>query len=37
VQWPVSDPASDGLVVYQTPSGSAPQGSTVVLYVGSAS
>jgi beta-lactam-binding protein with PASTA domain len=36
VQWPVSDPASDGVVVWQTP-GSAPPGSTVVLFVGNAS
>lgn len=36
VQWPVSDAASDGTVVYQTPSGQAPKGSTIVLYVGSA-
>ncbi len=39
VTWPVSDAASDGTVVYQTPSAGAsiPQGSTVVIYVGSAS
>jgi beta-lactam-binding protein with PASTA domain len=36
VQWPVTDPASDGVVVYQTPTGSAPDGATIVLYVGSA-
>lgn len=36
VQWPVSDAASDGTVVYQTPSGQAPKGSTIVVYVGSA-
>jgi beta-lactam-binding protein with PASTA domain len=36
-QWPVTDPASDGVVVYQTPTGSAPRGSTIVIYVGSAS
>lgn len=36
VQWPVSDSASDGTVVYQTPSGQAPKGSTVVVYVGAA-
>ena len=35
VQWPVSDPASDGVVVWQTP-GSAPDGSTIVVYVGAA-
>lgn len=34
VQWPVSDQSSNGVVVYQTPTGSAPQGSTVVIYVG---
>jgi eukaryotic-like serine/threonine-protein kinase len=37
VQWPVSDAASDGTVVYQTPSGQAPKGSTIVVYVGSSS
>jgi serine/threonine-protein kinase len=37
VQWPVSDPASDGVVVYQTPRGSAPTGATVVIYVGTVS
>jgi beta-lactam-binding protein with PASTA domain len=37
VQWPVSDPASDGLVVYQTPSGRAPKAATIVLYVGTSS
>jgi beta-lactam-binding protein with PASTA domain len=39
VTWPVSDAASDGMVVYQTPSAGAsiPQGSVVVIYVGSAS
>jgi beta-lactam-binding protein with PASTA domain len=36
VQWPVSDAASDGTVVYQTPTGQAPKGSTIVVYVGSA-
>jgi beta-lactam-binding protein with PASTA domain len=35
--WPVSDPASEGIVVYQTPTGSAPRGSAVVIYVGSTS
>lgn len=34
VDWPVSDPASDGMVVYQTPAGEAPRGSTIVLYTG---
>lgn len=34
VQWPVSDPSNDGLVVSATPGGQAPQGSTVVVYVG---
>jgi beta-lactam-binding protein with PASTA domain len=36
VEWPVSDASSDGVVVYQTPTGTAPQGSAVVVYVGSA-
>jgi beta-lactam-binding protein with PASTA domain len=36
-QWPVSDPASDGVVVYQTPTGSAPRGSRVVIYIGAVS
>lgn len=35
VQWPVSDPSSDGIVVDQTPTGQAPQGTAVVIYVGS--
>jgi beta-lactam-binding protein with PASTA domain len=35
-QWPVSDQSNDGVVVYQTPGGSAPKGSTVVVYLGSA-
>jgi beta-lactam-binding protein with PASTA domain len=35
VEWPVSDASSDGVVVYQTPTADAPQGSTVVVYVGS--
>jgi beta-lactam-binding protein with PASTA domain len=34
VDWPVSDPASDGVVVYQTPTAPAPRGSTIVLYIG---
>jgi beta-lactam-binding protein with PASTA domain len=34
VDWPVSDPASDGVVVSQTPTGQAPKGSTIVVYVG---
>jgi serine/threonine-protein kinase len=39
VTWPVSDPSQDGVVVYETPSATAriPQGSVVVVYVGSAS
>jgi beta-lactam-binding protein with PASTA domain len=39
VSWPVSDESSDGVVVYQTPDagGSVPEGSAVVLYVGSTS
>jgi beta-lactam-binding protein with PASTA domain len=36
VQWPVSDESSDGAVVYQSPTGDAPRGSTVVVYVGAA-
>ena len=36
VQWPVSDASTDGTVVYQTPSGQGPKGSTVVIYVGAA-
>jgi beta-lactam-binding protein with PASTA domain len=35
VDWPVSDQASGGVVVYQTPSGRAPRGATIVLYIGS--
>jgi beta-lactam-binding protein with PASTA domain len=35
VDWPVSDAASDGLVVYETPASRAPEGATIVLYVGS--
>jgi beta-lactam-binding protein with PASTA domain len=35
VDWPVSDQSSDGVVVYQTPSGRAPKGATIVLYIGS--
>jgi beta-lactam-binding protein with PASTA domain len=37
VDWPVSDPSSDGVVVYQTPTGQAPKGATVVIYVGRSS
>lgn len=36
VQWPVSDASNDGVVVAETPTGQAPDGATVVLYVGSA-
>jgi len=36
VTWPVSDQSTDGTVVYETPTGQAPQGSAVVIYVGSA-
>lgn len=35
VQWPVSDASNDGIVVAETPTGRAPDGATVVLYVGS--
>jgi beta-lactam-binding protein with PASTA domain len=34
VDWPVSDASSEGTVVYQTPTGQAPKGSTIVLYIG---
>src|SRR5581483_5423018 len=39
VSWPVSDSSSDGMVVYQSPAagGQVPQGSAIVIYVGSAS
>jgi beta-lactam-binding protein with PASTA domain len=37
VQWPVSDPASESSVVYETPAGQAPEGSAIVIYVGSVS
>ncbi|MEN3342835.1 MAG: eukaryotic-like serine/threonine-protein kinase [Actinomycetota bacterium] len=35
VKWPVTDQASDGVVVAQTPAGRAPQGAAIVVYVGS--
>ena len=37
-KWPVSDSTQDGQVVYETPAGGrqAPQGSAIVIYVGSA-
>jgi len=34
VKWPVSDEASQDVVVAQTPVGRAPQGAAIVLYVG---
>lgn len=34
VQWPVSDPSNDGVVVAATPSGRAPGGAFVVIYIG---
>jgi beta-lactam-binding protein with PASTA domain len=34
VQWPVSDQSLGGVVVYETPAGPAPEGSAIVLYVG---
>jgi beta-lactam-binding protein with PASTA domain len=39
VQWPVSDAASDGVVVNETPAGAtqAPRGAAIVLYIGSQS
>jgi len=36
VKWPVTDEASDGVVVAQTPLSRAPQGAAIVIYVGSA-
>jgi beta-lactam-binding protein with PASTA domain len=35
VTWPVSDATQDGVVVYQTPTGSIAQGAAIVIYVGS--
>jgi hypothetical protein len=37
VQWPVSDQSQNGTVVYETPTGQAPEGSAIVIYVGSVS
>jgi beta-lactam-binding protein with PASTA domain len=37
VKWPVTDQASDGVVVAQTPATRAPQGAAIVIYVGDAS
>jgi eukaryotic-like serine/threonine-protein kinase len=37
VQWPVSDQSQNGMVVYETPTGQAPEGSEIVIYVGSVS
>jgi beta-lactam-binding protein with PASTA domain len=39
VQWPVSDQAANGTVVYETPAGSAqaPRGVTIVVYIGTTS
>jgi beta-lactam-binding protein with PASTA domain len=37
VQWPVSDQSQNGMVVYETPTGQAPEGSAIVVYVGSVS
>jgi hypothetical protein len=34
VQWPVSDPSNDGVVVAETPTGRAPGGASIVIYVG---
>jgi beta-lactam-binding protein with PASTA domain len=34
--WPVSDAAQDGMVVFETPSGQAPAGSAIVVYIGKA-
>ena len=37
VQWPVTDQSQNGIVVYETPIGQAPEGSAIVIYVGSVS
>ena len=37
VQWPVSDQSQNGMVVYETPTAQAPDGSAIVIYVGSVS
>ena len=37
VQWPVSDQSQNGVVVYETPTGQAPDGSAIVIYVGAVS
>jgi beta-lactam-binding protein with PASTA domain len=37
VQWPVSDQSQNGMVVYETPAGQAPESSAIVIYVGSVS
>ena len=37
VRWPVTDQSQDGAVVYETPTGQAPQGSAIIIYVGSVS
>jgi beta-lactam-binding protein with PASTA domain len=37
VQWPVSDQSQNGMVVYETPTGQAPESSAIVIYVGSVS
>jgi Bacteriocin-protection, YdeI or OmpD-Associated/PASTA domain len=37
VQWPVSDQSQNGMVVYEAPTGQAPEGSAIVIYVGSVS
>jgi hypothetical protein len=37
VQWPVGDATQDGVVTYETPSGTeVPQSAAIVIYVGSA-
>jgi beta-lactam-binding protein with PASTA domain len=37
VQWPVSDQSQNGMVMYETPTGQAPEGSAIAIYVGSVS
>ncbi|MDX6490190.1 MAG: eukaryotic-like serine/threonine-protein kinase, partial [Gaiellaceae bacterium] len=37
VQWAVSDQSQNGMVVYETATGQGPEGSAIVIYVGSVS
>jgi beta-lactam-binding protein with PASTA domain len=34
--WPVSDASQDGTVVFETPTGQAPGGTAIVIYIGKA-